>query len=117
MAELSREMQDLEAACHELRFINNLITRICRVRESNHILQIILSELIEFSGANQGVINLVEPSINSDHATVVRKHVTETGALPFKLSTLVSGRALHEETLIKIDDIEAEPKITLQVLR
>jgi Nif-specific regulatory protein len=110
MAGESRDIQELKAACEELRFINNLITRICRVRETNHILQTIIAELVDFAGADQGVINLVEPSEDSDHATVVRKNMADGDALPFKLSSLVSGRSLHEQTLIRIDDLDDDDR-------
>jgi transcriptional regulator with GAF, ATPase, and Fis domain len=110
MAGESNETRELEAACGELRFINNLITRICQVRETNHILRIIITELIDFAGADQGVINLVEPSEGSDHATVVRKTTSGADSLPFKLDALVSGRTLHEQTLIKIDDLDSDDR-------
>ena len=40
MAEQSHDLQELTRACDELRIINNLIDRICKVRETNHIMQI-----------------------------------------------------------------------------
>jgi hypothetical protein len=110
MVDESRDIRELEAACEELRFINALIARICKVRETNHILQIIISDLVSLAEADQGVINLVEPSDESDHATVVRGNAAGTNALPFKLSALVSGRALHEQTLVKINDLDNDDR-------
>jgi Nif-specific regulatory protein len=108
----SYESRELEAACEELRFINNLIARVCKVSEINHILQTVITDLINFTEADQGVINLVEPSDESDHATLVRRRATDSNDLPFRLNALISGRALHDQVLVKIDDVDRDERFT-----
>jgi len=45
MPEKAHDIDRLQAACDELRIINNLINRISQVRETNHIMHIIIGEL------------------------------------------------------------------------
>lgn len=100
----------LQAACDELRTINNLINKICSVRETNHIMQIIVAELVRLTDADQGLINLAERSPSEDLVTVVRRVEAEPDGLPFKVSDQISGLVLREKQMVKIDDLDVDDR-------
>ena len=52
----------IQAAFDELQSINRLIEKICQVHETNHIMSLIINELVRLTGADEGVINLVSAS-------------------------------------------------------
>jgi Nif-specific regulatory protein len=100
----------LQATLEELRNINRIIEKISRVRETNHIMSIIIDELVRISGADQGVINLVTPT-SSDHLlTVVRRDQSESEGLPYKVSNLISGWVLQHKRTLKIDDADNDDR-------
>jgi transcriptional regulator with GAF, ATPase, and Fis domain len=104
------DISALKTACEELRVINNLISRICRVRETNHIMQIIIAELVKYTDADHGVINLVATSRVDDLVTVVRDNRPRRDGLPFRVSTLISGRVLRYQELVRIDDLDNDAR-------
>jgi Nif-specific regulatory protein len=110
MSEDSPQLHKLQTALDELRIINNLLDRICRVRETNHIMQTIVSELIRTTGANQGIINLVTPSKDDVLRTVVRDRKSDAGGLPYKVSDLISGWVLKNKKMLKIDDLDRDDR-------
>lgn len=110
MADDIDDIQALRTACDELRVINNLISRVCKVRETNHIMQTIIAELVRYTDADHGVINLVGPAHVDDLVTVARDNKPRENGLPFRVSTLVSGLVLREQTLIRIDDLDHDSR-------
>lgn len=110
MAEEANDIGALKTACEELRVINNLISRICKVRETNHIMQIIISELVRFTDADHGVINLLAPSRADELVTVVRDQRPRADILPFRVDTLISGLVLRNQALVKIDDLDNDSR-------
>ena len=66
------QVNELKEALNELETVNRILGRICRVSETNHIMSIIVEELVAFSGAAQGVINLVQKEDAAVSDTVVR---------------------------------------------
>lgn len=110
MADEVNDIDALKTACEELRVINSLISRICRVRESNHIMQIIITELVRFTDADHGVINLLAPSRTDELITVVRDNRPQKDGLPFRVDTLVSGLVLRDQVLVKIDDLDHDSR-------
>ncbi len=94
----------------ELRCINRIIDKICRIRETNHIMSIIIDELIGATGADQGVINLVSPHKEEDLVTVVRKTTTSENEIPYKVNSLLTGWVLKENKFLKIDDLDNDDR-------
>jgi len=103
------DSERLNRALNELRIINNLLGNISQIRETNHIMDTIISELIRVTDADQGVINLVSPTEIDNLRTVVRK--SDSG-LPYKLNSLLSGWVLKNKTVLKIDDLDNDQRFT-----
>jgi transcriptional regulator with GAF, ATPase, and Fis domain len=109
MSENNPDSERLTRALNELRIINNLLSNISQIRETNHIMDTIISQLIAVTDADQGVINLVSPAEIDNLQTVVRK--SDSG-LPYKLNDLISGWVLKNRTVLKIDDLDNDDRFT-----
>ncbi|HWR83825.1 MAG TPA: sigma-54-dependent Fis family transcriptional regulator [Candidatus Deferrimicrobium sp.] len=94
----------------ELKAVNRIMDRICRVRETNHIMSVIIDELAALTGATQGVVNLVSREAGADLVTVVRKRQAEAVEMPFKVHSLVTGWVLAHNTMLKIDDLDSDSR-------
>ena len=104
------ELHRLKTAFEELRILNNLLDKICRVRETNHVMQSIISELVRTTDADQGIINLVSLVKEDTLQTVVRVKKPDSGGLPYKVSNLISGRILKNKKMLKIDDLDNDDR-------
>jgi len=109
MTDRSRDVT-LESALEELQAINSLIEAVCRVRETNHVMSTMIDGLVRITDADQGVISLVEEQHESEAVTVVRKHQSEAGEFPYRVSELVAGWILQKRRVLKIDDIESDER-------
>jgi Nif-specific regulatory protein len=109
MPDNSSDSERLNRALDELKIINNLLSNISQIRETNHIMNTIISELIRVTDADQGVINLVSPTEIDNLRTVVRK--SDSG-LPYKLNNLISGWVMRNRTALKIDDLDNDERFT-----
>lgn len=105
-------INDLIIALDELRAINNVLDKICRIRETNHIMKIIISELIKLTEADQGVINLISSSKNQNLATIVRINKAESDGVPFKIHDSICGWVIENKRLLKIDDLNADSRFS-----
>jgi transcriptional regulator with GAF, ATPase, and Fis domain len=103
---------DLKIALDELRAINNVLDKICRIRETNHIMKIIISELINLTEADQGVINLISPAKDQNLATVIRINKAEPDGIPFKIHDSICGWVIENKKQLKIDDLNADSRFT-----
>ncbi|MHA1146572.1 MAG: sigma 54-interacting transcriptional regulator [Candidatus Helarchaeota archaeon] len=108
--ENNSENGNLQTVLDELRCINRIIDKICRVRETNHIMSIIIDELTTATGADQGVINLVSPNKDADLVTIVRKDATSEDEIPYKVNSLLTGWVLKENIFLKIDDLDSDER-------
>lgn len=104
------ELHRLKTTLNELRVINNLLDKVSRVSDTNRIMEMIVSEFVKTTGADQGVINLVSPSGDDILATVVRSEKPDTGGLPYKVGSLISGYVLKSGRLLKIDDLDQDER-------
>jgi Nif-specific regulatory protein len=104
------EHERLQAALNELQNINSVIERISRVRETNHIMSIIISELIKLTDSSQGVINLVSRQEDEDLQTVVRKIEPLADEFPFKVHNQISGWVLKNKQMLTIDDLDNDKR-------
>ena len=80
------EIHNLKKALDELRIINNLILNISKIRETNHIMSVLISELIKITNADQGVINLVSAMKDEGLVTVARDIDRDESSVPFKVN-------------------------------
>lgn len=103
---------DLKIALDELRAINNVLDKICRIRETNHIMKIIVSELINLTEADQGVINLISPSKDQNLATIIRINKAEPDGIPFKIHDSICGWVIENKRQLKIDNLNADTRFS-----
>lgn len=104
------ENESLHNVLDELRCINRIIDKICRIRETNHIMSIIIDELTAATDADQGVINLVSSDKEVDLVTIVRKDTTSENEIPYKVNSLLTGWVLKENRFLKIDDLDNDER-------
>lgn len=106
----SHNSHGLQEALDELETVNRVISRICRVGETNHIMSVIVEELASFTGASQGVINLIRPGEKEAMETVVRDIGNDPKRERFKVHDLVTGWVLTNKQLLKIDDLDRDKR-------
>jgi transcriptional regulator with GAF, ATPase, and Fis domain len=100
----------LRAAFDELQRINSLIDRICRVRETNHIMALVIGELVKLTGANQGVISLISRVEEDNLTTVVRDRPEGKDDLPFQIHQSISGWVIQNRRCLNIADLETDDR-------
>jgi Nif-specific regulatory protein len=105
-------IEQLRATLEELRNINRIIEKISRVRETNHIMSIIIDDLVRLADADQGVINLVTPSSADDLMTVVRKSQPTAASIPYKVNSQVSGWVIRNKRTLKVDDLDTDDRLS-----
>ena len=106
-----KSIEQLQATLAELSSINRIIDKIARVRETNHIMSIIIDELVKLTDSDQGVINLVTPASADDLLTVVRKSQPTVDTLPYKVNNQVSGWVLRNKRTLKVDNLDLEDRL------
>lgn len=94
----------------ELRLINNLLFKICGICETNHIMDIIIRQLIKSTGADQGIISLLSKSINDPLKTIIRAEKNKDNVIPYKLNNMIIGWVCKQKTLLKIDNIDRDDR-------
>ncbi|MCP3683714.1 MAG: sigma-54-dependent Fis family transcriptional regulator [bacterium] len=97
---------------NELVVINNLINQICGIRETNHIMEVIIAELIKNTDADQGIISLVSPLEKNALSTVIRAQDKRSDTIPYHISDLVSGWVLKNNRILKIDDLDNDDRFS-----
>ncbi|HEQ98138.1 MAG TPA: GAF domain-containing protein [candidate division Zixibacteria bacterium] len=102
----------MHSTLQELKSINSVIDKISRVRETNHIMSIIINEAMRLTDANQGVINLVKRQSDEDMHTVIRKADPLTGDFPFKVHSQISGWVLRNKEMLRIDDLDTDNRFS-----
>ncbi|UCC43157.1 MAG: sigma 54-interacting transcriptional regulator [Candidatus Zixiibacteriota bacterium] len=103
-------IEQLQATLEELKNINRIVDKISRVRETNHIMSIVVEELVRLTGSDQGVINLVSPTDQSDLLTVIRTGEVKEGDVPYKLANNLSGWVLRNKRALRIDDLDTDKR-------
>ena len=102
----------LRPAFEELKNINSLLDKICRVRETNHIMSILIDELVRLSGASEGVVNLITEEDVDTMMTVVRSRKNNPDDIPYRVSDSISGWVLKNQILLKIDDLDTDERFS-----
>jgi len=111
MSDQDQNLDRLQSAFQELRSINQVLDRICLIPESNHIMEVIVGELVNLTGADQGVISLVSQDEEQLLQTVARRTPDQPEDLPYKVGRLVAGWVIKHRRHLKIDDLDASKEV------
>lgn len=103
-------LSQLESALNELQSINRTVEKVSRLRETNHIMSVIIDDLIHLTGAIQGVISLLPTDRSGNLVTIIRKTQPLLVDFPFHVNQLISGYVLHHKRLLKIDDLDNDDR-------
>lgn len=94
----------------EFKIILNLIDRICGIRETNHIMDIIISELISVTDSNQGVINLISSEDLKQLSTVVRVLDRNDSMIDRAIGDSVAGWVIKNKKLLLVEDLDDDQR-------
>lgn len=103
-------LSQLESALNELQSINRTVEKVSRLRETNHIMSVIIDDLIHLTGATQGVISLLPTDRSDSPVTIIRKIQPLLADFPFHVNQLISGYVLHHKRLLRIDDLDNDDR-------
>ncbi|MEW6015389.1 MAG: GAF domain-containing protein, partial [Candidatus Zixiibacteriota bacterium] len=103
------KIERLQSALEELRSINRVVDKVSRTRETNHIMSIIIDELVTLSTADQGIISLITAEKKAELTTVVRKNQSN-GEIPYQLNEQITGWVLKNKAILKIDEIKSDDR-------
>lgn len=101
-----------DSALLELRTINRIMERICRVRETNHIMSIVIEEQVSFTGATQGVISLISKDLEDDPKTVVRNRSGNEEDLPYHVDSVIKGWVIRHKQVLTVDDLDHDERFS-----
>ena len=90
--------------------INDIINRLCGIRETNHIIEVLVTELVNRTAADEGVIKLMSPLSDDRFSSFMRLRNKEGEAMPNDLINPISGLAIRNRSLLKIDDISSDKR-------
>jgi Nif-specific regulatory protein len=107
---MRNEIEDQKEALEELKILNNLVDRICRLRETNHIMNIIISNLIKATDSDQGVIYLLSSEADTSMSTVVRENIADLSKLPKNYCNLLSGWVIKNRDVLLIEDLNDDDR-------
>jgi transcriptional regulator with GAF, ATPase, and Fis domain len=97
----------------QLITINNIVSKICGIRETNHIMELIISELIKVTNSDQGVISLISGPNLDNLSTVIRVNDQSQRELPYFLNMQLIGWIQKNKTLLKIDELTKDNRFQL----
>ena len=100
---INSNSNDEHSSFEELKKINTLIDTICRIREKNHMMTTIINELIKYTSADQGVINLVHQDENDNMEKIIRGDKKEKSSSDYKVHELIAEVEIDE---CVVDQIE-----------
>jgi transcriptional regulator with GAF, ATPase, and Fis domain len=106
---LPMDSSAIEKLSH-LTAINGIIDKICGIRETNHIMDALISELVNMTDSDQGIISLVTSARIDSLSTVVRFREKSTDDLPSQIGNQFLGWILKNKTSLKIDDLDADER-------
>lgn len=97
-------------ALTEFKIILNLINRICAIRETNHIMDIIISELISVTDSDQGVINLISSEDFRQLSTVVRVLDRNDNMIDRAIGDSVAGWVIKNKKLLFVENLDSDER-------
>lgn len=110
MASESHDVDRLREALNELGLVNNLLARVGQVREVNHMMSLILHELMQASDSDHGVISLVS-RMGDEMSTVIRSDDPDSAAIPHHTQDMLAGWVLTNKSLLVIDDLASDARL------
>lgn len=109
----NEESKNLQSAFDELKCINRTMDKICRVSEINHIMSIIIDELMNLTDADEGVVNLLaEEKLSADPDTVVRAGESDNSQASFKVPDLIAGWVIRNKRVFLSENLEDDERVT-----
>jgi Nif-specific regulatory protein len=107
-----KQVEELHATIDELQSINRALNRISQVRETHHIMSILVEELNELTGADQGMVHLA-PEVSDEIArTVMRSRQSDADEDPYIVDTTITGWTLRNRRTLKIDDLDNDDRLS-----
>lgn len=94
----------------EFKIILNLINKICAIRETNHIMDIIISELIFVTDSDQGVINLISSEDFRQLSTVVRVIDRNKEVIDRGIGDSIAGWVIKNRQLLCVKDLDNDDR-------
>jgi transcriptional regulator with GAF, ATPase, and Fis domain len=94
----------------EFKIILNLINRICSIRETNHIMDIIISELISVTDSDQGVINLISAADRRQLSTVVRVVDRNENVIDRTIGDSIAGWVIKNRQLLCVENLDNDDR-------
>ena len=94
----------------EFKIILNLINRVCSIRETNHIMDIIISELISVTDSDQGVINLISSADRRQLSTVVRVVDRNEKVIDRTIGDSVAGWVIKNRQLLCVENLDNDER-------
>jgi Nif-specific regulatory protein len=94
----------------EFKIILNLLNKICGIRETNHIMDIIISELIASTDSNQGVINLISSEDHKQLSTVVRVLDRNDNIIDRVIGESVAGWVIKNKQLLHVENLDDDDR-------
>jgi Nif-specific regulatory protein len=105
------EINSQENLVH-LQAIIGVIDKICGINETNHIMDVLISELVALTNADQGTISLIAKSHIDTLSTVVRFHNIQRDNLPAQISNQFLGWTLKNKSYLLVNDLENDSRFS-----
>jgi len=90
--------------------INGIIEKICGIRETNHLMDILISEIVALTDSDQGVVSLITKPADDGLSTVVRFRDEKCENLSHQISSQLLGWVLKNNSALKIDDLDGDDR-------
>jgi len=96
----------------KFKAVLNLLNKICDIKEINHIMEIILSEMISFTDSDQGVINLISPEDIKQFSTVVRVLDRNDNVLDPIIGESLAGWVMINKQQLHVEDLDNDERFS-----
>lgn len=106
-----REVEELHATIDELQSINRALNRISQVRETHHIMSILVEELIGLIKADQGMVHLA-PEVTDEMPRTVMRSRQDGDTDVYVVDTTITGWTLRNRRILKIDDLDTDDRLS-----
>lgn len=105
------KVEELHATISELQGINRALNRISQVRETHHIMSILVDELLDLVGADQGMVHLA-PELTDDIPKTVMRSAQDSDSDVYVVDTTITGWTIRNRRTLKIDDLDNETRLS-----
>jgi transcriptional regulator with GAF, ATPase, and Fis domain len=91
-------------------FAVEVMTKICSIKEANHIMSALVTELVARTNSDQGVISFIPDQRSGDLSTIIRVHSHNREDIPYIISTQILGWVLNNKSMLRIDDLDSDKR-------